>query len=413
MSNNVIPPYSVNDQGWTFFVDNRPIYVPAKSPIYADIMDAVTENDYDTLMELLSENKVQMAFKKLVFADKSGNFKILENEDTGDKSISYTDDSGKTHILPDVLTNKLIALHNKRIDMERYVNFVRNVYLNPNPDSIAELFDFLSYKELPITQNGTFIAYKGVRSDLYSVNANKETRVLSGEVDDNGRIMNSLNTKIAVHADDVDPNRRNECSNGLHVGSYDYAKDWGSVVLAVEVNPQHVISVPMDCSFQKCRVSQYKVLTIVENVYDNSSLEVDNTTGEIEAKDESIVTSGNNAVVNDMLSPANISNTRTAISRNINNHCVLNMVLSDGTKRVNVYSSDKTDKEIIDEDVVMNSAKNVEYFNIFRAATTISQLVGSVGRKDGINRASMLTLLIKLGYDVDLDNVNVGNSIVR
>lgn len=413
MSNNVIPPYSVNDQGWTFFVDNRPICVPANSPIYADIMDAVTENDYDTLMDLLSENKVQTAFKKLVFADKSGNFKILENESTGDKSISYTDDSGKTHILPDVLTNKLIALHDKRIDMERYVNFVRNVYLNPNPDSIAELFDFLSYKELPITQNGTFIAYKGVREDLYSVNANKQTRVLSGVVDDYGHIKNSLNTKIAVHTEDVDPDRRNECSNGLHVGSYDYASQWGSVVLAVEVNPRYVISVPMDCSFQKCRVSQYKVLTVVDGVYDNSSLEVDNDTGEIDAKEESIVTSGLDAAVNEMLSAANITNTRAAIERNIDNHCVLNMVLSDGTKRVNVYPSDATDNEIIDKDPIMNSATNVEYINIFRAATTISQLVGSVGRKNNINRASMLTLLIKLGYDVDLDNVNVGNSIVR
>lgn len=413
MSNNVIPPYSVNDQGWTFFVDNRPICVPANSPIYADIMDAVTENDYDTLMDLLSENKVQTAFKKLVFADKSGNFKILENESTGDKSISYTDDSGKTHILPDVLTNKLTALYDKRIDMERYVNFVRNVYLNPNPDSIAELFDFLSYKELPITQNGTFIAYKGVREDLYSVNANKQTRVLSGVVDDYGHIKNSLNTKIAVHTEDVDPDRRNECSNGLHVGSYDYASQWGSVVLAVEVNPRYVISVPMDCSFQKCRVSQYKVLTVVDGVYDNSSLEVDNDTGEIDAKEESIVTSGLDAAVNEMLSAANITNTRAAIDRNIDNHCVLNMVLSDGAKRVNVYPSDATDNEIIDKDPIMNSATNVEYINIFRAATTISQLVGSVGRKNNINRASMLTLLIKLGYDVDLDNVNVGNSIVR
>lgn len=413
MSNNVIPPYSVNDQGWTFFVDNRPICVPANSPIYADIMDAVTENDYDTLMDLLSENKVQTAFKKLVFADKSGNFKILENESTGDKSISYTDDSGKTHILPDVLTNKLTALYDKRIDMERYVNFVRNVYLNPNPDSIAELFDFLSYKELPITQNGTFIAYKGVREDLYSVNANKQTRVLSGVVDDYGHIKNSLNTKIAVHTEDVDPDRRNECSNGLHVGSYDYASQWGSVVLAVEVNPRYVISVPMDCSFQKCRVSQYKVLTVVDGVYDNSSLEVDNDTGEIDVKEESIVTSGLDAAVNEMLSAANITNTRAAIDRNIDNHCVLNMVLSDGAKRVNVYPSDATDNEIIDKDPIMNSATNVEYINIFRAATTISQLVGSVGRKNNINRASMLTLLIKLGYDVDLDNVNVGNSIVR
>ena len=37
---------------------------------------------------------------------------------------------------------------------------------NPSETSREELYDFLSYRELPITSEGTFIAYKGVGEDI-------------------------------------------------------------------------------------------------------------------------------------------------------------------------------------------------------------------------------------------------------
>ena len=411
MNNKTIPPYSVNDSGWTFFVNNRPMFVAADSPNFARVAEAVAESDYDALIDLLTEDKFNSAFRTLVYSDKDGCFKIVSN-DEDDYAIQYTDDDGKVHVLPDVLCDKLVNLYQQKVDMTRYVNFVRNVYLNPRPDSITELFDFLSYKELPITQNGTFIAYKGVQNDLFSITANTETRVLKGDVK-HGKIKNALNSEIEVHIDDVDPDRRKHCSNGLHVGSYHYAADFGSTVLAVEVNPKDVVSVPTDYSCQKCRVAKYKVLSIVESEFTGSSLTVDNDNGTIDDSMDLMVDENDVASASDiLLSAENIADTREAIERNVNNHQVLTLEYEDGSEKVKVYSSELTEDDLLEDDPNM-SDDSLEFYKINVPATTISQLCGSVGRKDGVTRGAMFTVLMKLGYRVILNQKSLGNSIVE
>jgi 23S rRNA U2552 (ribose-2'-O)-methylase RlmE/FtsJ len=79
-------------------------------------------------------------------------------------------------------------------------------------------------------------------------------------VDDQGRILNAIGETIEVSRRQVDDNRDIGCSYGLHVGSLDYASSWGPKVIVVKVDPADVVSVPKDCSCQKCRVSKYEVL---------------------------------------------------------------------------------------------------------------------------------------------------------
>ena len=59
----------------------------------------------------------------------------------------------------------------------------------------------------------------------------------------------------------MDDDRDHSCSFGLHVGSLDYAKSFSNGrVLIVKINPADVVSIPKDCSCQKCRVSKYKII---------------------------------------------------------------------------------------------------------------------------------------------------------
>jgi hypothetical protein len=46
----------------------------------------------------------------------------------------------------------------------------------------------------------------------------------------------------------------------LHVGTFAYAADYGDVVLACEVNPADVVTVPYDYDGAKIRVCRYKVV---------------------------------------------------------------------------------------------------------------------------------------------------------
>jgi hypothetical protein len=125
------------------------------------------------------------------------------------------------------------------------------------------LYTFLSYKTLPLTETGNVIGYKGVDADYYSKRGNTNTIVITGTVNKNGCILNKVGETIEVARNSVDDNKDNHCSHGLHIGSYDYAKDWAGNdghLMMVEFNPCDAVSVPTDCNFQKLRVSKYKVI---------------------------------------------------------------------------------------------------------------------------------------------------------
>lgn len=166
--------------------------------------------------------------------------------------------------LPHALSEKVKSIIEDGLPLEHFVSFWKNLSLNPSSSSVKQLVDFLEYKELPITEDGCFIAYKGVGDTLYSIHGNTSTKIVQGQVDISGRIYNGVGEVVEVLRRDVDDNRQNECSHGLHVGSLDYASGWGSNMVVVKVNPADVVSVPEDCQFQKCRVCKYEVVSTYE-----------------------------------------------------------------------------------------------------------------------------------------------------
>lgn len=162
--------------------------------------------------------------------------------------------------LPEALVTKVLSIIRDGLPLEHFEKFWERLQLNPSASSVNQLVDFLSYKELPITEDGYFIAYRGVQVDYNSVHGNTKTKVLQGRVDPDGHIWNGIGETIEVLRRDVDDNRDEGCSFGLHVGSLNYASGWGPKVIVVKVDPADVVSVPKDSSCQKCRVSKYEVL---------------------------------------------------------------------------------------------------------------------------------------------------------
>jgi hypothetical protein len=187
--------------------------------------------------------------------------------------------------LPKALATKIKSIIRDGLPIEHFENFWKNLKDNPSAQSIAELTDFLSYKELPITEDGCFVAYKGVRDDYYSASGNKETKVIKGKVDEHGHIYNGVGEVIEVSRSHVDDDRNKHCSFGLHCGSFDYGSTFANKTVLVKVNPKDVVSVPTDCNFQKCRVCKYEVVAeftheIKTSVVDEKGqdvLEVDKT----------------------------------------------------------------------------------------------------------------------------------------
>ncbi len=241
--------YIINTAGIVFFYNGKPIKVEKSSGMYPRLIkafDLPEEEQENAIMEVLEQ--VNGNFEK-------DGFEIRNDE------VFYQGER-----LPTVLADKVRSIAQEGLPVKLFAKFWENLQQNPSASSVRELYDFLAYKELPITEDGCFLAYKGLTSDGWSISGNKKTKVLQGKVDGAGRIYNGVGETIEVRRYDVDDNRSNHCSFGLHVGSLEYAEDFaqGQVVI-VKVNPKDVVSVPDDCSCQKCRVSQYKVVDAFES----------------------------------------------------------------------------------------------------------------------------------------------------
>jgi hypothetical protein len=240
--------YIITSTSIVLFLDNKPIKFEKGSNQYAKIIEA-----FD-LPEDQQEAAIRKAIEKTAERAEKNGFKISPEE------VSY-----KGEILPKALADKVRSIHREGLPLNLFEKFWLNIQDNPSASSVRELYEFLAYKELPITEDGCFLSYKGLESDFWSISGNKETKVVKGTVDERGRILNTVGAEIEVKRRDVDDNRDNHCSFGLHVGSLDYARGFArGVVVVVKVNPKDVVSVPADYSCQKCRVSAYKVVSVFE-----------------------------------------------------------------------------------------------------------------------------------------------------
>lgn len=239
------PAYIMRDDSITVFVNGRPYTVEKSNPNFSALRKALIDANYADIPNLVSVEHKITNFSH-------GKLHVTDGE------VFYG-----TEKLHGVVVTKLLELLKAGAkDAEPLLNFIDKLMSNVSANSVNELYSFLSYKSLPITPEGNFLAYKGVKNDFYSSSGNKSTVVVQGEVNSQGQILNKIGTTIEVARRSVDDNKDNHCSFGLHVGSFDYAASWAGPtgrLLVVEVNPADAVSVPTDCSFQKLRVSKYKV----------------------------------------------------------------------------------------------------------------------------------------------------------
>lgn len=252
--------YIINNSGIVLFIDNKPLKFERGSMQYAKILEKfdLPEAEQDAAIR-------QVIQKTSPNAEKNG-FKISP------ESVSYLGEE-----LPQSLADKVRAIHEEGLPLSLFEKFWQNLQLNPSASSVRELYEFLSYKELPLTEDGCFLAYKGLDSNFWSISGNKETKVINGQTNKSGNIFNGVGEKIEVRRWDVDDNRTNHCSFGLHVGSLDYARGFAQgTVVVVKINPKDVVSVPNDYNCQKCRVSAYEVVSIFEQEITAPVVDADN-----------------------------------------------------------------------------------------------------------------------------------------
>lgn len=169
-------------------------------------------------------------------------------------------------LLHGAVVERIMQFVEENQPIEPMLRFLVRLYKNPSNTSREQLYNWLQHKQIPITDEGTILCYKAVNSDFYSVHGGSQVP-LQGKTNKAGQIFNGVGETIELRRHDVDDNTRNHCSNGLHVGSLAYVRDFcpfnGKIVI-VELDPADVVSVPEDCDCQKVRCTLYKVLGLYD-----------------------------------------------------------------------------------------------------------------------------------------------------
>lgn len=115
--------------------------------------------------------------------------------------------------------------------------------------TVEDLLRFMERGDLPIANDGTIVIYKKLfRRDGHYVDPHSK------------KVIQKVGSYVYMDESLVDPNRRNECSNGLHVARRGYVGTFsGDVIVLAKVRPEDVIAVP-DYDANKMRVCGYHII---------------------------------------------------------------------------------------------------------------------------------------------------------
>lgn len=223
----------------------------------------ISEEEFIKNLQLNSEdtfNKISDFIRKIILP------KISKDvEENSNKEIDVNE-------LPNTLKDFLIEMKRKNAYDEgllAWIEFAKKLKNNVDPYIREQLFDWLQYLQeegsLAITSTGNIVGYKGVKKDFTSIH--KGEGFVNDVFYEDNYLDNSPGNLVQMRREKVEADPNSACSYGLHAGSWQYANNFGEVVVLVEIDPRDVVSIPKDCQSQKLRCSQYQVIKVVDEKY--------------------------------------------------------------------------------------------------------------------------------------------------
>ena len=230
--------YIISGQGViTVIVGGKTHQIHAKSPFYAEIYSAVKSRDVE-------EFQKHIALKSRLEAVSKARISFVNG--------AFTLDGKAMH---NAMTKRFVRLVEDGHDMEPFMLFIKNCLLNPRQEAIEELYLFLEANDLPLTDDGCFLAYRRVDKNYLSIHANP----------DGSKNRNMVGDVVTMPRSECDHNRENTCSKSLHACGLTYLPSYGSSsngdkTVIAKISPSDVVTVPPDYNNQKLRCCRYEVV---------------------------------------------------------------------------------------------------------------------------------------------------------
>lgn len=221
-------PFVLKDKYLSVTVKGQPYSFAEAHPSFKPIKEALEAGKFKEASKLIITSK-------MVSAQSAGKAKV----DRG--VVTFNGEPIDTR-----LSKKILELVHAGQSVGHLLKFMENVHKNPWKEAPAELYTFLEQRNMPITDDGCFVAYKVVKSNYTDCHT--------------GTISNRIGQIVLFPRSSADPNRRNECSYGLHFCALNYARNFsGDKVMAIKINPEDVVSIPYS-EGGKGRCVKYEVI---------------------------------------------------------------------------------------------------------------------------------------------------------
>lgn len=222
-------PYLIQGSNIVVVIGNKSHTISKTHITYNKVLEAIKAQDWAALPDIIEPKKVVL------------------NYGAGNVSIQGETLFWKGKELNTGLSVRMIQMLQEGFPIEPMVNFMENLYKNPSKRAVTELYGFLEKNNLPITPDGHFLAYKKVRADYSDVHS--------------GTMDNSIGRVVEMERHDVDDNKDNTCSTGLHFCGMSYLSCFGGErTVIVKINPADVVSIPSDYNDAKGRACRYEVI---------------------------------------------------------------------------------------------------------------------------------------------------------
>lgn len=234
--NTKTPAWTVTNSGVTIYTDGQTYQLPASDSAFPAVIECIKAQDWEgAISEMDRVGKVN-SFGAGKVVVKNG-------------CVYY-----RNQVVQNVIVDRILSFISKGLPVEPLVAFLENCMGSDSFIVVNELYLFLEDNELPLTEDGAFLAYRRVDANYMSMHANPDgthTRNMVGDVVDMPR-------------NQVNPDRDQTCERGLHFCSRSYLPHYGSTsngdrTMVVKIWPKDVIAIPSDYNNQKGRCCAYEV----------------------------------------------------------------------------------------------------------------------------------------------------------
>lgn len=224
------PAFTLTHESVTVIHEGRPFTIQKGTPQFFGLRDAIFREDWAGVIDCLSTTGALQQYLGMNF------------------QIRGSDIYMNNQPLPRSIQDRIHRMAATGESPAPLFRFYERLAKNPSMRSVQQLFDFLKHANIPLEEDGRFLAYKAVTEDFKDVHT-KTLDYTPGTVH-----------KMERNLVSDDPNTA--CHYGFHVGALGYASTFhpsGQMVIC-RVDPENVVCVPYDYSHQKMRVCEFEVV---------------------------------------------------------------------------------------------------------------------------------------------------------